>query len=333
MSLARAVDLVRRRGGAAQLVVLRHDEVVLDLAVGGPGRTRCSGPSRRASPVSVIHALVERGRLGLDDPVSRAWPSFARGGKAEVTVRQVLQHRSGLTTGGTTVGDALAMNDWRRMVRRAERAPLRRPPGSAPAYQYLLYGFVLGEIAQRVTGEPLSELVRALVLQPAGLHDTHLGLPPARVDRAVPVRAPGPRGALLSAAVNRRTTRAAVNPSAGVSTTARGLAGLYRALLDGEIVRADTLAQATTPSCDGETDLFARVPIRWSQGFQLGGPRWVEGRFSPMARAAARGPSGTTARTPASGGPTPAASPSPTRPIDRALPSTSPTWPTRCSPG
>jgi CubicO group peptidase (beta-lactamase class C family) len=199
-------------------------------------------------------------------------------------LRHVLQHRSGPTTVGTTLGDAIAMNGWARIVRRAERAPLRTPPGSRPAYQYLLYGFLLGEAAQRVTGTPLPELVDALVLEPAGCHRTHLGLPDGLVSRAGPVRAPGARGAVLAAAVNRPATRTAVNPSAGFSTTARDLAMLYHALLDGRVVTAPTLAEATTPTSDGETDAFAHRPIRWSQGFQLGRPRWVPGTFSPMGR-------------------------------------------------
>lgn len=283
MSLERAVDLVCGRGGPAQLVVLRDGEVVLDLAVGcRPDALFWTFSAGKAYVGLVVHALVEHGVLRLDDRVSRVWPAFAAGGKAEVTVRQVLQHRSGVATGGTAVGDALAMNDWARMTRRAERAPVRWPPGSTPAYQFLLYGYVLGEVARRVTGVGLPELVRTLVLEPAGVGDTYLGLPAAETYRAVPVRATGPRGALISAGVNRRVARVAVNPSAGVSTTARSLAGLYQALLDGKVLSSGTLAAATTPSCDGVTDAFAHAPIRWSQGFQLGGPRWVPGTVGPM---------------------------------------------------
>lgn len=233
-----------------------------------------------------MHALVERGVLDLDDPVVQYWPHFAPSGsgKAAITLRHVLRHRSGLTTGGTAIGDALAMNRWARMVRRAERAPLRSAPGTGPAYQYLLYGYILGEVAQRATGALLRELVDTLVLEPAGCHLTHLGLPDGEVSRAVPVRAPGARGAVLAAAVNRRAARTAVNPSGGISTTGRDLAALYQALLDGRVIDPSTLAEATTPTSDGETDTFARRPIRWSQGFQLGGPRWVPGTFSPMGR-------------------------------------------------
>jgi serine-type D-Ala-D-Ala carboxypeptidase len=43
--------------------------------------------------------LVDRGRLRLDDAVGRYLPEFRRGAKAEVTVRDLLTHRSGLPAG------------------------------------------------------------------------------------------------------------------------------------------------------------------------------------------------------------------------------------------
>jgi CubicO group peptidase (beta-lactamase class C family) len=47
------------------------------------------------------------------------------------------------------------------------------------------------------------------------------------------------------------------------------------------IIGAASIAQARTPSSDGETDRYVKVPIRWSQGFQLGGPR---ANLTPLGR-------------------------------------------------
>lgn len=49
-------------------------------------------------PITAVAVLmlVERGRLGLDDPVAKHWPEFARHGKERITLRQVLSHTSGL---------------------------------------------------------------------------------------------------------------------------------------------------------------------------------------------------------------------------------------------
>jgi CubicO group peptidase (beta-lactamase class C family) len=80
-----------------------------------------------------------------------------------------------------------------------------------------------------------------------------------------------------------------VIPAAGVSTTARDLSTFYRALLDDlggrgpGLLQPDTLAAALRPSSDRQADLWARAPIRWSAGFQLGGVRFGS-RTGPMGR-------------------------------------------------
>jgi CubicO group peptidase (beta-lactamase class C family) len=77
--------------------------------------------------------------------------------------------------------------------------------------------------------------------------------------------------------LNRRSTRAAVIPSAGISTTARDLATFYDMLVhdgragDSSILRPETVTLAGIPSSEGEVDRYARFEMRWAQGFQLGG--------------------------------------------------------------
>lgn len=46
---------------------------------------------------TVIHRLADRGLLSYDAPVAQYWPEFGANGKAEITVRDVLRHRSGLS--------------------------------------------------------------------------------------------------------------------------------------------------------------------------------------------------------------------------------------------
>jgi CubicO group peptidase (beta-lactamase class C family) len=136
----------------------------------------------------LTHLFAERGVIGLDDPVARYWPAFGARGKDGVTIRQVLSHRSGLAYARGRVGDALAMGDWARSVRNLERATLRWAPGSAPAYQTIAYGFILGEVLRRATGVPPRDLMSTEVLEPLGMYDAHLGLPDVQLGRGVPVR-------------------------------------------------------------------------------------------------------------------------------------------------
>ncbi len=287
--LEAALDVVRSRGARAQLCVLRDGQVVLDRAFGcDPGSLFWIFSASKPYTALAVHLLAERGQLDLDDPVSAHWPEFGHGGKASVTIRQVLQHRSGLACAGSSLGDALAMTHWDRSVRRIERARPRWPIGAVPAYQYLSYGFMLGELIQRASGRPVAEFLQDEFFTPIGLADTYLGLPDDHWPRHVPLTVGGPAGAPVQAMLNRRRTRGAVIPAAGISTNARDLARFYQMLLRGgevdgtRIFRQETIRQACTPSSDGEQDRFLRVTIRWSQGFQLGGPRIGSSLAGPM---------------------------------------------------
>jgi CubicO group peptidase (beta-lactamase class C family) len=288
--LAHAVELARARGGAVQLCVLRHGEPVIDAAIGCPPDALFWILSAGKPFVALlVHQLAERGRLDLDDPVSAHWPEFGRHGKAGVTVRQVLQHRSGLSTARSLLGDALAMTDWPRSVRRLEQARLRWPPGQVPAYQVLSYGFILGELLRRITGTGVPDLLRAEFLRPLALHQTHLGLPDRLWPRRVPLRATGLSEQFAARQFNRRACRQAVIPAAGISTTARDLARFYQALLRGgeldgvRVLAPETVAAARRPSTQGELDRVIKEPVRWAQGFQLAagtGDRRPMGRLS-----------------------------------------------------
>lgn len=284
-----AVDLVRARGARAQLVVLRHGRTVVDRAFGcrPDARFWIFSASKPLTAVAV-HRLAEDGALDLDAPVADLWPAFARAGKAAVTTRHVLQHRAGFGVGPGTFGDVAVLHDWHRAVARIERMPLRWEPGAVPAYSPLVSGFVLGEVGRRVTGQPIRDVLGERVLAPLGLRSTSLGLPPEQLRRTVPVRGGSPLGLAVQAVVNRPAVRRAVIPAAGVATTARDLARFYLALLRGgaldgqRVLRPETLAAALAPTSDAEVDRIAHYPIRWTEGFQLGGPRIVPGTVSPM---------------------------------------------------
>src|SRR5262249_28134734 len=93
----------------------------------------------------------------------------------------------------------------------------------------------------------------------------------------------------------RRGVRAAVVPAATVSTTAQDLTRFYLMLLRGgevdgvQVLRPETVAQATAPSANGQTDRLLRLPVRWSQGFQLGGPPPDPAHPRPMGAASRQG--------------------------------------------
>jgi CubicO group peptidase (beta-lactamase class C family) len=283
--------MVRRRRGAAQICVWHNDSLVIDETFGcGDDALFWTFSAGKPFLAIAVHRLAEQGALSLDDPISKHWPEFGGHGKAAITLRQVLQHRAGLPTAGTGVGDALAMANWAQSIDRIKRARPRYPPGTVPAYGFVSYGFILGEVLRRITGTPVPAVLQEQVFGLVGMADTYLGLPAEQLARMVPIRAAGAVGRALMVVVNRPVTRQAVIPAAGYSLTARDLALFYANLLrcsapgHGTLLAPATLAAACSPSSDGVTDRFSRAPIRWSQGFQLGGPRWESGAITPLGR-------------------------------------------------
>lgn len=287
--MADALRLVRGRHGATRLLVVRDGQRYLDERSGcEPNSLFWMFSAGKPFIAVLVHRLAEQGRIALDAPVAAYWPEFARFGKGDVTVRRVLQHRSGMAVATTTLGDALAMTHWNHSVHRIERAKLRWPVGTVPAYQYLAFGFILGELVERATGMPVADALRTELLYPLGLHDTYLGVPEPELYRCVPIRGTTPVGRVAAVDLNRRSVRRAVIPAAGISTTAEDVARFYGMLLGGgtiggtRILSPDTVTRMLRPSSNGELDRYAKAPVRWSEGFQLGGARHAAGFISPL---------------------------------------------------
>jgi CubicO group peptidase (beta-lactamase class C family) len=172
---------------------------------------------------SAVAALVEDGKLRLEDPVARYWPEFGAAGKSGITVRHLLTHTSGLQAWinfGKTLADPLGppLQDYRAQVIHSIAAlPPRRPPGTRLVYSDL--GFIaLGELVERVSGEPLDQFAQRRIFEPLGMHDTHLqprSVPPrarcadGTLERAVPegVRAGSQRGGVRGCGGPRRSVQ------------------------------------------------------------------------------------------------------------------------------
>lgn len=290
VALNQVLDLIRQYGAVAQLCVLRDGRVVLDRQFGcGADALFWTYSVSKPFVALLVHQLAEQGRLRLDDPVAAHWPEYARYGKDVITVRHVLTHRAGVPfASGGVLRDGLRMANWRRAVQQAQTARPRWAPGTVVAYHMLTYGFILGELVRRVTGDPVRDRLASAFLDPLGLPGIHLGLPAALWSRHVPIAARQPRDRVRTMVFNLRRTRQAVVPAAGISACARDLAVFYQMLLDGgrqgdvRVLEPGTIAEARRVSCDGEMDQVLGHPARYGQGFQLGSP----GRVRAMGRLA-----------------------------------------------
>ena len=285
----------------AQLAVLRGGQVVLDRSVGSTNRDHAPVTPRdrfviyslgKPFAALCVHLLAERGLLALDKPVSAYWPEYGQHGKQDVTVRQVLQHRTGSAMAGRgrlgVLAEGLAIPNLAKSIRRIEEATPRFAPGSAPAYQFFSYGFLCGELVRRVTGKKIEEFFDESFVRPLGLTRTSFGLPASAWEERVVIAG---KGAFL---FNWRRMREAVCPSATTSATAREIAVFYEMLRLGgragsaRLLREDTILAARQPSSDGEVDRFIQAPVRWSQAFLLGGLGNEEGPGCILGRKSSR---------------------------------------------
>jgi D-alanyl-D-alanine carboxypeptidase len=140
---------------------------------------------------TALLVLADQGRCRLDEPAGRHLPSdlvdrfrdsTGRAYGAAITLRQLLDHTSGLPNFFTQppILEAVRHGAGRRRFTPADLVDLAvagEPPSSPPGTvrSYTDTGFVLaGLIIQALTGRPLQEAYRELVLDPAGMADTWL---------------------------------------------------------------------------------------------------------------------------------------------------------------
>ena len=179
-------DILGRYPGGGAVSVYHRGICVVDLWGGfrdGAGRrwTRNTmAPSfstTKGIASTLLHLMIDRGLLDYDDRVAAYWPEFAQAGKADITIRQVLAHQSGLYHIRRMIDHAERMLDWDYMIRAIERTAPIHEPGTRTGYHGLTYGFLVGEILQRVTGKAFPQLVQDELVQPLHLDGMYVGAP------------------------------------------------------------------------------------------------------------------------------------------------------------
>ncbi len=280
------VDLVGGWADAARQDPWRHDTVVDFYSVG------------KAFVALLALQLVDRGLLGLDDPIASVWPEFAANGKEATTLRHALCHRAGVPA----IRERLSNEDlwdWGRMTSALAATEPWWEPGSRHAYHTNTYGHLVGEIVRRVSGETTAARLAA-VAGPLGA-DVHVGVPPASRGRCAEVvfHAPGPswsgatpdfddlegdaRMEMLSyfnppgyssmGVVNSTEWRAAEVPSTNGHGSAAGVARLYAALLEpGVLLSHELLSEATAPQSTGFCPIL-HEEVTFGLGFKPTVPR------------------------------------------------------------
>ena len=281
MAVQRGLErLVASRGGPPGAIVTLYRDGRLTVLRAGRADVRLRraprvsdhmrlGSVTKALSGAVALRLVQEGKLGLDDTIAERAPGLpsAWGG---VTVRQLLNHTSGLPnfttsqgfvddTGADPQGFVSPMHviDWVR------DDPLVFAPGSSYAYSNT-DNIVVGLIAEAVSGKSYGRLLSETVFGPAGLRETSF---PSVVALPRPFLhgydvAPGKKPEDLSTAVSPSWAWAS---GAAVSTPAE-LNVFVRDYLGRRFFGADSSSASSCASCPEERparQVRAGMPPGW----------------------------------------------------------------------
>ncbi|WP_406396630.1 beta-lactamase family protein [Streptomyces sp. NBC_00882] len=276
-----------------QVAVYHHGVLVVDAVAG----VADSQTGRRATPETpffgfsagkvmtslIAHLLVRTGAVGYDTPVVDLWPEFGTHDKATATLRHVLTHSVGVPAMPLDIGPA-DLADWSRVCAAIADAAPRWPPGTETGYHSFTYGFLVGEVARRATGKPMRQLLDEWVTVPLGIDgDLYFGVPRADLARLARLEDAAQRpvapldGDAVLAPWEMQPTAAMGNsleilqadiPSVG-TFTARGIAAMNAAVLDGRLIDSHQLQEMTAVAFEGTDQVFGNY-ARLALGYPLG---------------------------------------------------------------
>ena len=180
---------------------------------------------------TAVMILFDEGKVRLDDRVAQFIPEFSGGGKETVTIRQLLEHRSGLPAGRDLWRIAHTPAEARAAV---IATPLVAMPGQR--YEYSDLGAdMLGFVVEAASGQTLDRFLAGRVFTPLGMSDTRFRPDASLRGRIAPTEVTPPRGYPIRGEVHDENAYAmgGVAGHAGLFSTASDLSIFAQMLLDG----------------------------------------------------------------------------------------------------
>lgn len=230
------------RIGGAVVLVSRDGKPVYDKAFGWADKEagrkmttdtifRIASQSKAITSAAVL-SLVEEGKIGINEQVSRYIPGFAKTtvalpgegavndvrlvpARRQITVRDLLTHTAGISYGtnpsvaaqyqakglGPAAGFGWYTADKDEPICTTMETLATLPFVAQPGTEWV-YGYntdVLGCIVERASGTPLDEFIRTRITGPLGMKDTQFFFPAAQRDRLAAVYSSGLDGTIVRA--------------------------------------------------------------------------------------------------------------------------------------
>lgn len=224
---------------------------------------------------------------GYETPVADVWPEFSAQGKGAVTIAQMASHQAGLPGFAEEIDPALWLDPPACAAALAALPPMW-PPGTAHGYHPLTWGYLVGEVVQRITGRSVGTILREDICEPFTI-DFRIGTPESEVARIADMLRPRGMAKFGNVTPERRAAfiskwaapdrggaawRQIEIPSANGHGTALGVARLYEAYANGgrigdkALFRSTTLEALLAHRVDGP-DLVLPMHTRFGAGIML----------------------------------------------------------------
>ncbi|SDQ15599.1 serine hydrolase [Quadrisphaera sp. DSM 44207] len=256
-----ALAAVRTQNGRVRHYTAGVGDLETGRKVPVDGRVRIASNTKTFT-ATVLLQLVQEGRVDLDAPVEAHLPGLVRGEGIDghrITVRQVLQHTSGLpdyarviyTDPTDPTEDLHTYFEPRALLDMGLSQPALFAPGTSWAYSNTNYA-VAGLIVQAVTGRPVGEEITRRIIEPLHLEDTYW---PGEGEQTI--RGEHPRGYAFPRAADGTVVQGPLvdvtdqDPSApwaagALVSTPGDLLAFFTALVEGELLSPEMLEQMQT---------------------------------------------------------------------------------------
>ncbi|MCJ1676399.1 beta-lactamase family protein [Streptomyces sp. APSN-46.1] len=279
--LPAALATVRDREGRTRTYTAGVGDLATGSKVPVDGQVRIGSNTKTFTAVVVLQ-LVGEGKIGLDTMVDSHLPGLVRGEGIDgrhITVRQLLQHTSGLPEYEDLVEDGIRQHRYfepRDLLDIALQRKADFAPGKKWAYSNTNY-VLAGLIIQKVTGRPLAEEIDRRVIKRIGLRHTYF---PAPGDMTI--RESHPKGYHRDAAGEPLGDFTEIDPSAGwaagqMISTNSDLNRFFTALLTPErLLPTAQLTQMRTTVPIGDTGAGYGLGLM-SRPLSCGGVYWGHG--------------------------------------------------------
>jgi CubicO group peptidase (beta-lactamase class C family) len=228
----------------AQIAVARHGKLAAfrsfgqaKIAAGGTAAVAATDETlwllfsqSKMITAAALWQLVDNGALSFADRVSDHLPEFARNGKGEVTIFQLLSHQGGFPSArpGSEV-----WSDHQKLREAVCDFTLEWTPGTRTVYHGAAAHWTAAVLIETLTGRDYRQVIRQDLLDPLGIGDVFIGVPDAAQARCADMHDVQDGRMVPSASNNSPEFRAAGVPGGGGFATAAGMAAFYQTLLAG----------------------------------------------------------------------------------------------------